>query len=248
MRKFKTFDTTREYYEELSFKEFEKILDKMGFSSKDLKYLSSEQLRNKLEELDNLLKNKELNEKHSTSYFENEDYILEDKRSAKNRVGFYISIETNLIAKKKEVFELLKSIERDDKIDSVSKLVKNIENKDLQTQLTKELKELQQQAGKFAQEEKAIDKEFNKINLIKEELELSRSRLDIFDKKSQIWLKILAKESIASILGGVILFIMTVSLLVSMFIGIKTTSIIENAFLLILGYFFGQAVSKNKNE
>ena len=57
-------------------------------------------------------------------------------------------------------------------------------------------------------------------------------------------------ELIRSLLSSVhdvkspILVIIVVSLLAAMCLGVTTTEIIENGFLVLLGYFFGQTISR----
>lgn len=83
---------------------------------------------------------------------------------------------------------------------------------------------------------------------ISEVIEIERHKADMFKKKTDTWLKILGKESIASILGAILLLVLTICILVNMFLDKEPIKIVETAFLLILGYFFGQSVSRNMNN
>mgnify|MGYP006915172664 CR=1 FL=1 len=58
----------------------------------------------------------------------------------------------------------------------------------------------------------------------------------------------LARESIASIAGGVLLVGFAVILVVAMFIGTTPTAVISDAFLIVLGYFFGQATHVSDSD
>ena len=56
------------------------------------------------------------------------------------------------------------------------------------------------------------------------------------------WTGFFAKESIATYVGALLLIALTVVQVTAMFLGNSYKSeIIDNAFLLILGYFFGQS-------
>lgn len=56
------------------------------------------------------------------------------------------------------------------------------------------------------------------------------------------WLSFLAREPVACVVGAVLLLILGASLVVAMFLDTTPATVISNAFLLILGYFFGQSV------
>jgi hypothetical protein len=245
MKKFQTIDEARDYFKDIAYDKLEKKINLIGLSSNHIKDLSIEQLRGKIGEIDSILDDrKKIKETGELNYFRDENFSI-PKEIEPEFGGFHFNVAENLINKKREILELIKLKDRATKIESISGLVDNISEPELQQKFKSELEELQNQAQKFEAEEQKLDEDTLKIKSIQRELELSKSKIDLFDKKSQIWLRILGKESIASILGGVILLIMSISLLVAMFVDIETSNIIESAFLLILGYFFGQAVSKS---
>lgn len=51
-----------------------------------------------------------------------------------------------------------------------------------------------------------------------------------------------ARESVASLVGGILLLALATTMIIAMFSGTTVSEIVSNAFLVILGYFFGQAV------
>jgi hypothetical protein len=59
--------------------------------------------------------------------------------------------------------------------------------------------------------------------------------------KTEWWKTRLGRESIASIVGGLLLLSLGVSVIVAMFTSTEATDIVANAFLIVLGYFFGSA-------
>lgn len=97
-----------------------------------------------------------------------------------------------------------------------------------------------QKASVVAQEEAE-----QKAKLVVAEL---RARAEIDMKKakarSEIWQAFLARESIASIAGGLLLILIVIILFIGMIAKLTIPDIITNSFLLILGYFFGQATGK----
>lgn len=78
-------------------------------------------------------------------------------------------------------------------------------------------------------------------------IKLEQQRIDGLERKSKIWLSFLQRESAASIIGGIVLLMLTVSLISGMIFG-RESQILSNGFLVILGYFFGQSSSKNKDS
>lgn len=78
-----------------------------------------------------------------------------------------------------------------------------------------------------------------------ERAEAARLRVEIQAKKSEIYQSWLARESVASLVGSVLLILLAVSFIVAMFTGTAVLEVVSSAFLLILGYFFGQAAGRS---
>lgn len=71
-------------------------------------------------------------------------------------------------------------------------------------------------------------------------------RIKMSESKAAIYRSFLERESIASIVGAILLVILGVTLIVGMFVHVAASDVISNAFLLILGYFFGTAVIRER--
>ena len=54
-----------------------------------------------------------------------------------------------------------------------------------------------------------------------------------------MWQTLLARESVATIIGALLLILFVIAYLIAMFPGVETTQIVDSAFLLVRGYFFG---------
>jgi hypothetical protein len=65
---------------------------------------------------------------------------------------------------------------------------------------------------------------------------------DIHREKAQIWQRFFDRNSVASIVGGLLAMFLGITVIVAMFTAVAPTDVVSNAFLLILGYFFGQTV------
>lgn len=110
---------------------------------------------------------------------------------------------------------------------------------------------MQDRIAKSAQTKKKID-ELG----VQFELEIKRKTLeaDLADrdqardaKRFQVFA---GKESMANILGGILLILFSIVLIVSMFTETSENSleIIKNAFMVLLGFFFGQNISTDKDN
>ena len=62
--------------------------------------------------------------------------------------------------------------------------------------------------------------------------------------RSEVWRSFLERESVATIVGAILLVTLTVTLVTAMFIGTAASDVVSSSFLLILGYFFGQTASR----
>lgn len=71
----------------------------------------------------------------------------------------------------------------------------------------------------------------------------SRETLAVAEAKTQWWQTRLSRDSIAAIVGGLLLIGFAAAVIVAMFSDTEITDVVQNSFLLILGYFFGATVA-----
>jgi len=233
----------KDILEEKSYKFFEPRINDLGFSYEELSNLDVVQLQSKIDSLNKIINDHEKVISIGVKEFRRDkDYKLppnEDPRTT----GFGFSAYANLYERRKYIFDIIRKKTRIEKVDSLGGLIDNIVDKDLKEKLVKELKDFNTQVNELEVQEKINNEnELHKSSI--KQLEITEKKLEVFEKKSKIWMTILAKESIASVIGAFLLIVIAISLIVSMFLGTETTEIVESAFLLILGYFFGHAVSK----
>jgi hypothetical protein len=89
-----------------------------------------------------------------------------------------------------------------------------------------------------------FEKKIEEASQEKSELYDLSAKVALFERKVQVWHSLLERESVATIVGAFILIIFTLCLTIAMFTGFTPSEVITNAFLLILGYFFGQSTAK----
>jgi len=79
-------------------------------------------------------------------------------------------------------------------------------------------------------------------------MELQRFQLEAEERRSarkdRWWQVRASKDSIAAIVGGVLLIVLAIAVIAAMFTDTATTDVVQNSFLLILGYFFAATVSR----
>lgn len=118
-------------------------------------------------------------------------------------------------------------------ISNLRDLIKTVPE-DIRPELEKELDQLEETR-------KEAQKLSEDAYLRAEEARLSA---EAFERRSRVWLTFLERESVATVVGSLLLVILTLSIIFAMFAGVESTDIVNNGFLVLLGYFFGQTVSK----
>lgn len=106
--------------------------------------------------------------------------------------------------------------------------------------LLSEIEETKKKSKEIDGEQKELEL---KIWLSQEEMRIKQR-----ESISRTWLSFLEKESMASILGGFLLLSILIAQLVSLFQKLEVPDILNNSFLVILGYFFGQSTAKNSSD
>ena len=73
-------------------------------------------------------------------------------------------------------------------------------------------------------------------------------RVEIDERRWQMRKSLLEREPAAVLIGAVLLVVMTLALLIAMFTHTSTPEIVSSAFLLILGFFFGQTAGGKRGR
>ncbi|MDX3377783.1 hypothetical protein PV390_25615 [Streptomyces sp. ME02-6991-2A] len=102
-----------------------------------------------------------------------------------------------------------------------------------------ELDALEQSSNTFASESR---------DSISEQYEWERKALllrqDISERKWNVRAQLLARESVATLVGSLLLVGLAAVITVAMFTNVQVSEILTNSFLIVLGYFFGQNSDK----
>jgi len=162
-------------------------------------------------------------------------FLLEGKKWIRERIS--------LLEKQEEIVDLREkaksTLDQDEKavyenqIGQLETTIKSLEesrakNKEQLEDATRALEEAQSEAKKQELEEKR-----------------ERLKLETWERRTQIWQRFLERESVATIVGGILLVVVTFFLIIATIWDMRALDILSNAFLVILGYFFGQSVGRS---
>jgi hypothetical protein len=219
---------------------FEVQLSSIGLSTTQIENQSLEELERSLERVDQAIKHPE---SFGTVKLKATGELKSFAITSGSDFNFEVGVLPTLLERKELILERLKLLRQDRKIETLRDLVKKVTDSDLQEKLESELDELEAQSRELREQSKQTE-EARTQEQLRTETELARVRQDLFERRSKVWRSFLERESVATVVGSLLLVVITVAQIVAMFTGVQTTEIINNGFLLILGYFFGQAVSK----
>lgn len=101
-----------------------------------------------------------------------------------------------------------------------------------------ELDKMEEEIEQARSETRKLDQEIARANVKRES----------FESRWKLFRQMLERESIASIMGAILMLFITLAIIMGMFTGKAAPDILGNAFLVILGYFFGQSVQRAQQE
>ena len=145
-----------------------------------------------------------------------------------------------LLERKKIILSRIQEQSSHEKIDNLQKLIDQVIDEEVKKKLRKELTALEAESAEYKKEMHEISAREAEAKL---KIEQEQQRLDGLERKSKIWLSFLQRESAASLIGAVVLLLLTLSLIFG-----KESQILSNGFLVILGYFFGQSSTRTHQD
>ena len=232
---FESINDARDFYRTKTSQAYNNFLQRRGFDVQTTHDDDILTLREKLNKINILLNDDEFLKSKTHEFTSKNDFSLKESNS--NTITIRYTILHFLTAAKDYIQEKINQLEQSTSVKSIKELVDELPENEIKNNLKTEIEELE-----VKKKELLIirDEERNRLN---DEIEIGRHKAEIFAKRSDIFLKFLDRESIASIIGSILLLLMGICLLIMMFRQEEPIKIVESAFLLILGYFFGH--SKN---
>ena len=80
------------------------------------------------------------------------------------------------------------------------------------------------------------------------DIEMAERKVAVQERRNKMLKLWFERESLASIIGAFLLLVLGLALITAMFVGTPTSEVVTSSFLLILGYFFGQATQAQKEN
>ena len=163
------------------------------------------------------------------------------------------------LSKKQLIMSRISLLTQEENIDKLKDLAQKLPEKDDRAELEHTIEEmrnelrnsqtqLKQNADQIRQlEEERLSgqNELTRIEtLAKIELNKTEKNAEVKERRYRILKSFLERESVATIIGAILLFSLTIVLIVVAFRHTSLPEIINNAFLLILGYFFGRETNR----
>lgn len=149
-----------------------------------------------------------------------------------------------LLERKQLILQRIAALRGEQKIHNLRDLAAQVADEELKAVLEKEItdleesKQYQQQADKVEKEREAV------VARYEEDRHRVLLELERFERRSKVWQRFLERESVATIVGALLLVMLAIVLTIAMFTNVAVSAVISNSFLLILGYFFGQTVAR----
>jgi len=230
---FNSSEDALKHYKELTEYRFKAILQERGVFIETILSDDKETLKQKEEIISKVLS--ESRTMHRYRYAFRSEYDFDLLNSEYDQTRFYFTFEDYLKKTLEKIRERINYLEQTDKVESIKELVGALPENETKDKLKNEIHQLELKKAEL--EAFKIDERERLSN----QIELGKHKVEMFEMKTNLFLKFLDRESVASIIGSILLFLMGVCLLVMMFLQKEPIKIVESAFLLILGYFFGHS-------
>jgi hypothetical protein len=224
---------------------FEEQLTELNLSKNQIEIQRIDELQESLETIERALK-------HPESFGTLAFKISEDGRailtSSNSDFHFERGILKPLLSRKRLILERIRSLSTSEKIESIKGLINEVNDEDIRNKLSKEVSELKDESQELAEKSKEIEQKQNQ-EATRTQSELERLKMELFERRSKVWFSLLERESAATILGGFLVILIVIAHITAIFSRFSIPEILNNAFLIILGYFFGQSTnSKSKGR
>ena len=151
-----------------------------------------------------------------------------------------------LLERKRLILDRIRTLSANEKIETIQDLINRVDDDEVKKNLEKEVNDLKIEAQQLREQSKEVEKEQNQER-VKTQAELTRLSIEVFERRTKVWFSLLERESAATIIGGFLLFVIIVAQVGAIFwTKSPLPEIMNNAFLIILGYFFGQSTSQKE--
>jgi len=215
---------------------FEAQLKAIGLADEQLSKQGLSELRDSLETINDAIRNPDSFGSLNLRFDARAGFIIS---SIGGESHIQIGVLPLLLQKKRYVRERLRATEASEEVIALREDLQTESDAIVRRSLSEKITWLEKEVEKWTTKSEQIAK----IDLAQSlEVEAKRASIaaDLFERRSRVWQQFLARESIATIMGALLVLSITICLLLTGFFNYTLPEIIKNAYLVILGYFFGQ--------
>jgi hypothetical protein len=227
--------------DEIVQKNFEPQLARLGLSVEQIEKQNLEELRESLDKVNEAISHPENFGTVKLTFTADAGLALV---AARQEAHLEIGILQLLLERKSLILSRIKILVGEGTIESLADLVGSVPDPGLRGKLQTELSAIAEQSRHLAEQESAVARAQSKQIATRDEA-LATLRAELFERRLKAWTSFFARESMATYVGAFLLIVLAAVQVVAMFSATEHKSeIISNAFLLLLGYFFGQNTSR----
>lgn len=164
-------------------------------------------------------------------------YLAEKNTIDKDEAAVKRIFIDTMFGKRSRILKRIKELEVKENIDKIASEAKSDSEIELKQQLNKLIEVIEKGQNQLQENEQSR-------MAIQEEITRRREEREAFRERWAIWKSFLERESVSTMIGALLLILITGTQIIATFTHIGTPQILDNGFLVLLGYFFGQTVAK----
>jgi predicted exporter len=221
---------------------YELRLEQLGLGLKSIAGMSEKELEETIEQIDAV----------AASYRQG---LTDERRSRANRDGKNLRISLApealdfandflavLLERKEAILERLRDLKTNAQVEELSRIAEDIPDSSTKHAMEAALAKLQKHSAELSER-------LEEVGRVRDDVteQATIAEMDRYERKAKVWRSFLERESVASIMGAILLLGLTVTMIVAAFVGRVTPELLNNAFLIVIGYFFGQSTASKSS-
>jgi uncharacterized membrane protein len=224
---------------------FESELARLGLSEEQIKQQTLAELEISLQKINDAIENPDSFGKLRLSANAEVGWVI---TNSSGEYHLEVGIMPLLLERKGLILERIKELRPEQQLNAIrEEIVANVDDPAEREQLIgaidRRLEEQRESNDRIAQEQERLETARAAIDERQQRL-----KIEISERRSAIYQSFLARESVASVVGAILLLALGTTLIIAMFAHVAASDVVANAFLLILGYFFGQATARDRDK
>jgi hypothetical protein len=224
--------------EELIHEHFERQLKTLGLTEEEIKSQSLDELNQSLEKVNDAISHPDRFGKLKLQLSPAGGLVVVAKRK---EAHMELGILPLLLERKSLILSRIRILVSKQRVSRLKELLGSLPDPQLRSKLESEVSSIEEQARQLTEQENAVLQAQTEQIAKRDDEALAKARL--LRRRLRAWTEFFNKESVAVYVGALLVVILTGVQVVAMFLGYKS-EIINNAFLLLLGYFFSQSVAQ----